>query len=504
MASNQRKTGVILSYVLLAIHTIVGFFYVPILLKYIGQNEYGLYQLMGSLVAYFSIMDFGLSSTVIRFYSEYDARADLRGIENTLGLARRIYYILTLIMLVLGAIIYFNIDNIFQSSLNSYEINESKKIFVLLLVNFIITLLTNIYTSIIMANEKFVFIRSLSIYQAVLQPFVIIALVMMSPRAFTIVLIQTAFNLFVGLAKYFYSKFILKVKVSYHYFDKNLLHRMLTFSAGVFTVSVVDQIFWKSNQIILGIISGTAVVAVYSVAAQIYMNYMPISTVIQGVFLPRITKLVSNQVADEELSDYFIRIGRIQFILLSCILIGFIVFGQEFITVWVGSNYMEAYWISLIILIPFTIDLIQNLGLTILQAKSLYTYRAKIYFITAIGSIILSLVLSVKFGAIGAAIATGFAMFVGNGIVMNIFYYKNVGIDIPRFWSQIAKLLLPICISFTSALILKNIFVIDNFITLAINGVIYVIVYVTSMWFLGMNNYEKKLISEPIIALMRR
>lgn len=55
---NERKIGILLSYANILLHAVLGFIYVPILLHYIGKSEYGLYQLMGSLIAYFSVMDF--------------------------------------------------------------------------------------------------------------------------------------------------------------------------------------------------------------------------------------------------------------------------------------------------------------------------------------------------------------------------------------------------------------------------------------------------------------
>lgn len=82
---NQRKLGIFLSYLNIALQAVIGFLYVPILLHYIGKSEYGLYQLMGSLIAYFSIMDFGLSAAVIRFYAKYKVLKDSIGMENILA-----------------------------------------------------------------------------------------------------------------------------------------------------------------------------------------------------------------------------------------------------------------------------------------------------------------------------------------------------------------------------------------------------------------------------------
>ena len=65
---NERKIGIVISYINVILHSVVGFIYVPLLLYYIGKSEYGLYQLIGSFIAYFSIMDFGLTAAVVRFF----------------------------------------------------------------------------------------------------------------------------------------------------------------------------------------------------------------------------------------------------------------------------------------------------------------------------------------------------------------------------------------------------------------------------------------------------
>lgn len=70
--------------------------------------------------------------------------------------------------------------------------------------------------------------------------------------------------------------------------------------------------FLKTNQVILGVVQGTGAVAVYSIASLVYMNYMPLSTAISGVYLPHVTRLVAQRRPMEELSALFIRIGRWQ------------------------------------------------------------------------------------------------------------------------------------------------------------------------------------------------
>ncbi len=504
MEKNQRKIGVVLSYLLIMLHAAIGFIYVPILLHYMGTNEYGLYQLMGSLIAYFSVMDFGLTATVIRFYTKYQALDDVEKMNNVIGLSKRLYSFLTVLTLLLGVFIFFNIENIFSNSLTNYEILESKKIFIMLLINIVITLMTNVYSSLMIANEKFVFIKSLSILQEILQPIAVISILAISPRAFTMTLILTISNFIVGIIKVLYTEKILRIRSKFKYLDKELLKNILKFSVSVFTVSLVDQVFWRSNQVLLGIFLGTSTVAVYSIAAQIYMNYMPISTVIQGVYLPKVTKSVMSNISDIELSDFFIRIGRVQFMMLSSILIGFILFGQDFIDLWVGKNFNEAYWITLIILIPFTIDLIQNIGLTIMQAKNQYSFRAKLYIIMALLNVVLSFILIPLYGALGTAIALGFSLFIGNGIIMNIYYYNKVGINIPLFWIRILSITPSFVIPITIGYLIKRFITISSFASLGVTVIIFLLVYIISVWLIGMDDFERNYFSSAISKFRKK
>ena len=77
MKRDEIKLGAILSYVTIFLNTIVGLLYTPFMLRQLGQSEYGLYMLIGSLVAYISILDFGLHNTVYRFIAKYQAEKDV-------------------------------------------------------------------------------------------------------------------------------------------------------------------------------------------------------------------------------------------------------------------------------------------------------------------------------------------------------------------------------------------------------------------------------------------
>lgn len=439
---NERKLGIILSYLNIVLHAIIGFAYVPLLLYYIGQSEYGLYQLIGSFIAYFSVMDFGLSAAVVRFYSKYKALEDKVKMENILAFALRAYGVITVLLFAIGCVCYYYLPQMFAQSMTIEEIASARKLFALLLFNIAITLSTMVFKATINAYEKFLFFKGTETVQLVLQPILIICILQAWPSAFAVAAVQTFINICLIVAQIYYCFGKLHITIRYHYWDNELFNRFKKLALSIFVVMIFDQIFFKTNQVILGVISGTEEVAVYSIASLIYMNYMALSLAISGVYLPHVTEMVAKHEPVQKLSALFIRIGRLQYFLLALVASGFIIFGRQFITIWAGPDFQEAYAITLLIIIPFTIDLIQNLANSILQAQNQYNFRAKVFVVMGIFNLILAIPLGYKYGGTGCAFATGLAMFLSNGVVMNWYYAKVTKLDIARFWREIASITL--------------------------------------------------------------
>lgn len=249
---NQRKLGIFLSYLNITLQSLLGFLYIPILLHYIGKSEYGLYQLMGSLIAYFGIMDFGLSAAVIRFYAKYLAMKDRVGMENILAIALRCYGAVMGVMLIAGGAVYTMLDAAFSGSMTAGEVAEAKDIFLLLLLNIVITLSTMVFRSVINAHERFLFLKGLETVQLVLQPMLVVLLLMHHPSAFSVALVQTGLNLVLSLARVYYCFVRLHVRIRYHYWSHELMVSFRRLALSVFAVTLIDQVFWKTNQIILG------------------------------------------------------------------------------------------------------------------------------------------------------------------------------------------------------------------------------------------------------------
>lgn len=495
---NQRKLGVILSYASMGITILSNFIYVPILLHFVSQEEYGVYQIMGSMIAYLAVMDFGLSNTIIRYYSGCLAHQDEKGKENVLAISSIIYGGIAVIATVVCIGAYQFIDVFYNSSLTAYELTLAKQIYVILAINVVLSIPSHIFSAVIQSHEKFVFYKGIVIVQAILQPIIIIAVMYQNPNVVYIAMIQMVLNVCVIVCNIFYCMKKIHIKIKLHFWDKDMLKEMLGFAFFIFLGTIVDQVNLKTDQMILGAVIGAGAAAVYSISSQLQMAFMNFSTCINNVFLPRISMLAAQNDDMKALNELFIKVGRIQLYVILYIYGGFLVLGELFITkVWVGEAYKDAYWFTVIVMTSIIIPLSQNTGIFILQAKNKHAFRSILYTIFAVIHFGAAIILAKCWGGIGCALAMAATQVIGNTIIINIYYKKKIGINVEKYYYNLIKMLPFFVVSIGVGIICKQIlnYSLINFILI---GVIYSVVYVLLFIKFVFNDYEKQLVFKYI------
>lgn len=491
---NQIKSGVALSYISRILTVLIGLFYTPIMIRLLSQSEYGLYNIAASVISYLGVLNLGFASAYMRFYSRYKVADDQDKIATLNGMFVAIFSFLGIIAIIAGIILALNVDIIFGPNLTSQELETARVLMFILVINLGVSFPNIVFSTYIQANEQFIFANSLQIIRQISTPLVSLPLLIAGYGSIGMVIGTTLVNIIMEIINIYYSLNKLNMHFSFTNFDTALLKEMSVYSFYIFINMVVDQVNQNVDKTLLGRYSGTLVTAVYSVGERMELMYQQLSTAISNVFTPRVHRMVENNISDWDLTLFFTKVGRIQFILLSLVLSGFIFFGRPFIGIWAGNNYYDAYPIALILMITITIPLIQNVGIEIQRAKNMHQLRSWIYIFMAVGNILITIPLIKLFGGFGAAIGTSLSYLIGNGLLMNLYNHFKIGLNMNYFWKEIA--------SFIPAFVIPSLYGIgiNYFIdlysiwNLLVYGSIYVILFVVSMWKFGMNTYEKELV----------
>ena len=501
---DQKKAGVLLSYGQTVLSTLISLVYTPVMLRLLGQSEYGTYTLVNGFISNLSLMSFGLGSAYMRYFTRYEASDGEEGVAKINGMFMVIFLVIGALSLVVGSVLVANVHNIFAAKLTPKEVETARVLMALLVVNIAVFFPCSVFTSYITARERFFFQRMISMIRTVLNPIVMLPLLLMGLGSVSLVVVTLVLSVVTDVSSAYYCYKKLNMRMTFGRFDFALLREMGGFSFFIFLNMIIDQINWTVDTTILGIVSGTAATAIYGVGSQLHRYYMTLSTSISGVFVPQINRIVARGEGDESLTRLFTRVGRIQFMLLMLVLTGFIFVGEPFIEAWGGGEYEGAYAIALLLMAPVTVPLIQNLGIEIQRAKNKHQFRSKVYFFMALFNVAISIPLGMKWSGMGCALGTAISMIVCNGFVMNWYYHKHIGLNMGYFWKSI----LSICPSFIPPVLIALLALrLHDFV--GYGGVVlfalpYCAVYGVSVYLLAMDKSERALITGMGRRLLRR
>lgn len=495
---NQLKAGAVLSYLYLGLGTAISIAYTPFMLRLLGQSEYGLYNLVASVVSYLGLLNFGFGHAYIRYFSRFSVNNDRENIAKLNGMFLIIFTIIGLIAVLAGGVLVYYTETILGSELTIRELSIAKVLMVIMVINIAISFPAIVFNSHITAKEKFIFQKSLQLVRVIANPLLVLPVLIMGYGSIGMVVVITVLNLAIEISNMIFCFKKLRIQFTFREFDFSLMKEMAVFSSFIFMNLIVNQINWNVDRFILGRFHGTIAVATYSLSSQLNAYYLSLSTAISNVFVPRVNKMVSSDNDSSALTSLFTSVGRMQFFVLSMVFTGLIFFGRPFISMWAGADYAESYPIALMLIIPVTIPLIQNLGIEIQRAKNMHKFRSWVYLFIAIGNILITIPLVKLYGGIGAAAGTAIALIVGNIFIMNWYYHRRVGLNILFFWKRIFSILPSTIPPVLLGLFLSSYFDLFELHMLIICGLCYIVVYTISIWLFGLNEYEKSLVIKPL------
>lgn len=498
---NERRIGAILSYVCIFLESITMLLYTPFLIRMIGQAEYGLYSLVSSAIGYLTVLDFGLGNALIVYTAKYNAQNRYDELKKIQGMFFLLFSIIGIITGVFGFILFLNVEDMFGNTMNSIEIYKAKIMMLILTFNLMISFPLGTYTSIIRAHEKFILIKILSILKTIFNPIIMIPLLLMGYKSIAMTLVLTFLNIFTLSVDYFYCRKKLRIKVKYCGFDYSVFKSIVGYSFFIFLGTIVDKINWSIDQFVLGAVSGTIEVSIYSIASRINTMFIYLSSALNGVLLPKISSMVAQNKDDRYLNDEFVKIGRIQYYVVFLLVSGICLFGKEFIILWVGQNFEVSYYVTLLLIVPLSFTMIQNLSISIAQAKGQYNFIAISTFIMSLFNLAISIYLAKMYGAVGSALGTAIALILCNVIILNFYYHKRLNLNVFEFWKNIIGMFIPFCGLDLLFFICSKVYPILGVISLCIYILLYTIMYCLFAYFLVMNEYEKSLVKNVMDKL---
>ena len=368
-------------------------------------------------------MDFGLGEAVSKFLSEFIVENNKKGYKDFLGITLKLYILIDLIIFVVFTLIYFLADKIYIE-LSDVELAKFKVIFLITALYSIFSFIFKPLDGILIAHEKFVAQKTINLLYKVINVISIAMVLLFGYGLYALVLVNVLTGIIAILFKLGYIKYRDLLLFHINTNDTTLYKQLFKFSIWTTIIAISQRFIINITPTILAAFSGTDQVSIFSIGSSIEGYVWTFANALNGLFLPSVTKIISNPKNGKNLEILMIKVGRIQLIILGLLIIGFIILGKEFMIIWIGKDFINSYYVAMLLILPSIITLTQHIGVTALVVKNEIKYRAISYLITAIISFSLSIDLSKSFGAIGSAIAIFIGNIIGQVIVLN-FVFKS-------------------------------------------------------------------------------
>ena len=199
MKINQLKAGALLSYVSMGLGYIISILYTPIMLRLLGQSEYGLYNLVSSVVSYLGLLNFGFGSAYMRYYSRYRVENDEENIAKLNGMFLTVFTIIGLVAMLAGMVLVLNTELIFGDKLTANELSKAKILMAIMVFNLSTSFPASVFNSYITANEQYVFQKIVQMIKTVLSPFIMLPVLLMGYKSIGMVVVTTILTITVEI-----------------------------------------------------------------------------------------------------------------------------------------------------------------------------------------------------------------------------------------------------------------------------------------------------------------
>lgn len=485
-----------MSYILMIFEVLSTLLLTPFIIRALGQAEFGVYKLAVAITAYLLLLDLGIGNAITRYIAKFKVENDVERAEQFLGVATIFYTVISLIALIIGFVLIDIFPSAFAKGLNSNEIKLAQVLLGITSINSAVTLGTSAYTNVLIAYERFKISKGANIIQ-------IIARIILSYAALTaglgsvgLVTINLITTLVCRFFYVFYVLYIIKLRPRFKNIERTFIREIIVYSGFIFLQMIATQLNASVDQILIGSLvdSSSSILAVYGVGTQIVQYYQQIGTAFTGVLMPGIVKMIEDKADTKSITDEMIRIGRIILLVLALIWSGFIVIGRDFIELWAGTSYLQAFWVTLILISAYMLILSEAVGTQVLWAMNQHKEQSVLKIGIVLVNIILTIALIRWNPLIGATFGTFIALVIGDIVIMNIIFVKKIGMNISYYYKNLLKGILPsAAVTVILGLIIKSIIPMTGWYAMLIYGLVVTIAYIFLLYIFGMNSYEKEL-----------
>ena len=448
----------------------------PILIHNLGAHTYGAWVLIGSMIGYASLFDFGVGLAAMKMIAELSADKDKKKISELLSNAIITYAGMGLVIFAIGMSLLPFFSDIFNVPQNLRH--DTNLAYLIVVIATGLTFMSAAFSAALQGLHDFKIYNFVVMLQTILAAGGSIVTVKLGGGLIDLSIVYGVSCVLGLLIKAYWVIIRHKIAVAPHHISKPTFKRMLSFSSSVFVINVGSRIIFDTDAILIGHFLGTQSVAAYQVALGPGTALRKVGDQLNSITLTTSSKLHSEK-DTAALQKLLLEATRFTLVLMVPIILVIIVVGKDFIRLWVGEAFVHSYASLVILAIGLTIVNIQSTSSQVILALNKHARLAKVIMMEATANLVLSIVLLHRYGitgvALGTAIPTCFTALCYSLPAAS----RLIGLKLRLIGKIVMELLLVIAITVPLLVLVAHHIHFTNLVQILLLGAVYYAVYLT-------------------------
>ena len=333
----RTARNVLLSWAAFAFNVVVSFFLSPFIVHTLGNAEYGVWVLLGSLVGYMGLLDLGVRSAVMRYIARHHARVEDEEAGRVASAGLAIFAATGLVAFTASIVIAVGLVHLFTIPRDILLL--ARVVVVIGGLNVAVSLVSGVFGGAVTAMQRFDLDAVIGIVLGVVRLVALVAALSAGGGLLALALIQLGITALQGAAYFVLTgRLYPQLRYSFRGLDRGQLKKIFAFSIYSSLINLSGVLIFSVDSVVIGAYLPVATITFFAIAATLMDYTRSVISAISQTLTPRASAL-DGLGERKELERILVQAGAVSSLVALPITITFLIRGGAFIGLWMGPGY---------------------------------------------------------------------------------------------------------------------------------------------------------------------
>lgn len=488
----------------LLVSVLVAFVMSPIIIRSLGDVNYGIWSLMTSISGYLTLLDLGIGSAVTRYVSRSLKTGEDRFTQQIFNSALALYLVIGCAVLLVSPLIGWGAAHLIREK----EVANATVIHLAMVIcaDVAIFLVGAAYRGLFQGVQRYDLVNAVTIGVSLLRAVVFFFLL---KSGFG--LIALGYVIVVGdiLALAGYISLVrftpLTLRYSLQSVHREDVDTLITYSKFTFVNMMANQVIYYSDSFVIGAMISAAAITYYSIGWSLVEYLKKFCVSFSRVLVPVFSELEAADSGDG-MRRLMIAGGKASLFLSLPFCLALLLIGDQFIALWIGPSYVEkAYLILVLLLVPQFFEIPQQINCSLLFGVGKHKFLSYANTVSGIVNLVLSVLLALRYGVLGVAVGTAVPQLILNALVIPWYVCRETGTGLGYYYAKVyGRTLIPAAVFALILWLLATRFPAGNYLVLVGNAALAYLGYLVALYLTGLRSEEKRMVHGAFGSVARK